>query len=163
MVGWEEIARAHLRPTTIAQQWQRDTTIWPALRQGTRVIVSPGPKSYLDMKYTPSTELGLRWAAFIELRTAYDWDPITYLTGIPEQAVVGVEAALWSETIKNITAAEYLAMPRLPAIAEVAWTPPAGRDWESFRRRIAAHAPRWRLLGVNFYPSPQVDWEPTTP
>jgi hexosaminidase len=163
MVGWEEIARAHLRPTTIAQQWQRDTTIWPALRQGTRVIVSPGPKSYLDMKYTPSTELGLRWAAFIELRTAYDWDPITYLTGVPEQAVVGVEAALWSETIKNITAAEYLAMPRLPAVAEVAWTPPTGRDWESFRRRVAAHAPRWRLLGVNFYPSPQVDWEPAIP
>jgi hexosaminidase len=58
----------------------------------------------------------------------------------------------------NITAAQYLLLPRLPAIAEVGWTAAAGKNWESFRRRIAAHAPRWRLLGMNFYPSPQVDW-----
>ena len=32
------------------------------------------------------------------------------------------------------------------------------RDWASFRVRIAAHAPRWRLLGMNYHPTPQVDW-----
>jgi len=49
-------------------------------------------------------------------------------------------------------------MPRLPAVAEVGWSPANARDWESFRTRIAAHAARWRLLGVNYYPSPQVAW-----
>jgi hexosaminidase len=110
------------------------------------------------MKYTPSTELGLDWAGFVDLRTSYDWDPVTYLQGVPEQSVVGVEAPLWSETVKNITAAQYMIVPRLPAIAELAWTPASGKNWESFRARIAAHAPRWRLLGVNYYPSPEVPW-----
>jgi hexosaminidase len=32
-------------------------------------------------------------------------------------------------------------------------------SWDGFRQRIAGHAARWRLLGVNFYPSPQVDWD----
>ena len=35
----------------------------------------------------------------------------------------------------------------------------SAREWEGFRTRIAAHAPRWRLLGVNYYPSPQIDWQ----
>src|SRR5690606_15014587 len=107
----------------------------------------------------PETELGLNWAGFIELRDAYDWDPAAYIEAITEPDILGVEAPLWSETIRNIGAAQYLAVPRLPAIAEVGWSGQAVRSWEGFRARIAAHAARWRLLGVNFYPSPQVDWE----
>jgi hexosaminidase len=111
------------------------------------------------MKYTPDTELGLTWAAIIELRTAYDWEPLTYLKGVSEQQIVGVEAPLWSETVHNIGSALYLTVPRLPALAELAWSTPEQRQWEGFRQRIAAHAQRWRLLGINFYPSPQVDWD----
>jgi hexosaminidase len=157
MVGWEEVGKARLRQTTIAQQWKSDSALL-ALQQGAKLILSPGEKSYLDMKYTPSTELGLDWAGFVELRTSYDWDPVTFLKGVPEQSVLGVEAPLWTETVKNITAAQYMVVPRLPAIAEVGWSPATARNWESFRTRIAAHAPRWRLLGVNYYPSPQVAW-----
>ncbi len=157
MVGWEEVGKARLRPTTIAQQWKSDSALL-AFKQGAKLLLSPASKTYLDMKYTPSTELGLDWAGFVDLRTSYDWDPVAYLQGVPEQSVVGVEAPLWSETVKNITAAQYMMVPRLPAIAEVAWSPASAKNWESFRARIAAHAPRWRLLGVNYYPSPEVAW-----
>ncbi|CAN5900432.1 beta-N-acetylhexosaminidase [soil metagenome] len=157
MVGWEEVGRARLRSTSRAQQWKSDSASL-ALKQGAMVILSPATKSYLDMKYTPATELGLDWAAIVELRTAYDWDPATYVRGVREQSIAGVEAALWTETVQNITGAEYLIMPRLPAIAEVGWSPESGREWESFRTRLAAHAARWRLLGINYYASPQVAW-----
>jgi len=157
MVGWEEVSKARLRPTTIAQQWKSDSAVM-ALQYGAKLILSPAKKVYLDMKYTPATELGLNWAAHIELRDAYDWDPATYMKGVAERDILGVEAPLWSETIRNVAAAQFLAMPRLPAVAEVGWTPQARRDWGSFRDRVAAHAPRWRLLGVNYYPSPQVSW-----
>jgi hexosaminidase len=156
-VGWDEIGRSRLRPGTVAQMWRADTSLL-AVRQGAKVVMSPATKAYIDMKYTAATELGLAWAALIELRTAYDWDPVTHFTGLTEEGVLGVEAPLWSETIQNIGAALYLAMPRLPALAEVGWTPQAARDWERFRARIAEHAPRWRLLGVNYYASPQVEW-----
>ena len=39
------------------------------------------------------------------------------------------------------------------------WSDAERKDWESFRTRVAAHAPRWRLLGVNYYPTPEVTWE----
>jgi hexosaminidase len=157
MIGWEEITKARIKPTTLAQQWKSDSAT-AALQYGAKLILSPTRKAYLDMKYTPATELGLAWAGFIDVSDAYDWDPALYAPGVTERDIVGVEAPLWSETLSNITAAEYMAMPRLPAIAEVGWTPQASRDWQSFRSRLAAQAPRWRYLGINYYRSPQIPW-----
>lgn len=157
MVGWEEVGKAKLQKGSIAQLWRTDTALL-AVKQGNQLIMSPGPRTYLDMKYTPTTEVGLRWAGFIDLRTAYDWDPSTYAPGLTEQSIIGVEAPLWSETIKNLNAAQYLLVPRLPALAEVAWSAQSQRSWDGFRTRIAEHALRWRLLGINYYASPQVEW-----
>ncbi len=157
MIGWEEVGKAKLRAGSIAQLWRSDTALL-AVKQGNQLIMSPGPRTYLDMKYTATTEVGLKWAGFIELRTAYDWDPATHSAGLSEPSILGVEAPLWSETISNLNAAQYLLVPRLPALAEVAWSPQAQRNWDGFRTRIAAHAPRWRLLGINFFASPQVEW-----
>ncbi|HEY6088854.1 MAG TPA: beta-N-acetylhexosaminidase [Gemmatimonadaceae bacterium] len=157
MVGWEEITKAQLDPSTLAQQWKSDSAT-EALKHGAKLIMSPYRKVYLDMKYARSGELGVSWGGFIEFRDAYDWDPANYIAGVGESNIAGVEAPLWSETARNITAVEFLAMPRLPAVAEVAWTPQQGRDWESFRVRLATHAPRWNLLGVNYYRSPQIPW-----
>jgi hexosaminidase len=157
MIGWEEITKARIRPTTIAQQWKSDSAT-AALKYGAKLILSPSNRTYLDMKYNATTELGLTWAALIDVNDAYNWDPALYLAGVTEQNIVGVEAPLWGETVRNITAAEYLAMPRLVAIAEVAWTPQAGREWQGFRSGVAAHAKRWNYMGINYYRSPQIPW-----
>ena len=110
------------------------------------------------MKYTRATELGLRWAGYKDVKVAYDWDPAMAFKGLGDARVLGLEAPLWSETVRNITAAEFLAVPRLPAIAEVGWSPQSQRGWEDFRRRLAAHGPRWNLMGINFYHSTQIPW-----
>lgn len=157
MIGWEEIANVQLDPSTIVQQWQGDSLAVPVPPQGD-LILSGAKKVYLDMKFTRATELGLRWAGYNDIQVAYDWDPAAAFKGLGNARPIGIEAPLWSETIRNITAAEYLAMPRLPAIAEVAWSPQARREWEEFRVRLAAHGPRWNLMGINFYRSVQVPW-----
>jgi len=157
MVGWEEIAKAQIKPTTIVQQWKSDSAT-AALKYGSKLIMSPSDKAYLDMKYTPATELGLTWAAMIEVNTAYNWDPALYMPGVTEQSIVGIEPPIWGETVRNIAAVEYLAMPRLAALAEVAWTPQVSREWRGFSSRLASHAPRWNYLGVNYYRSPLIPW-----
>jgi hexosaminidase len=111
------------------------------------------------MKYTPDTPLGLDWAGYIEVRDAYEWDPATQIDGVGEAHVLGVEAPLWSETVRTLADVETMTYPRLPAIAEVGWSAVDRRDWESFRQRVAAHAPRWTLRGAAFYRSPQIPWE----
>ena len=158
-VGWEEIAKGRLRPATIAQQWRSDSNAAKnAVAQGAKLLMSPAKRVYIDMKYAATTELGLRWAGIVTLRTTYDWDPATFFSGVGEQSILGVEAPLWSESIRNISAAFYLALPRLPSVAEIGWTPQASRNFESFTERIAAHAPRWRLLGMNYHRSDEVRW-----
>jgi hexosaminidase len=157
MVGWEEINKARLRPSTLVQLWRGDS-LHTTLQPGAKLLLSTAKKMYIDMKYTPTTELGLTWAAIIEVRDAYDWDPGAYAKGVSERDIIGMEAPLWSETIRSITAAEFLAVPRLPTLAEVAWTPQAGRVWSDFRVRLAGQAPRWNFLGINYYRSPQIPW-----
>ena len=148
-VGWEEIGQGRLAATTIAQHWASGHAV-AAAAQGARVILSPAPRVYLDMKYDATTPLGLQWAGFVPVRAAYDWEPATHLPGVGEEALLGVEAALWSETLTTLDDVTYMLLPRLPGVAEVAWSP-AGRDWEAYRRRLAGHGPRWAHMGLAFY------------
>jgi len=158
MIGWEEIAQAKLLPTSVAQVWRSDSALVANQFGGAKLLMSPASRAYFDMKYDDNTELGLKWAGLVDVRTAYDWDPATFFKGIVESNIIGVEAPIWAETVRNITAVEYLALPRLPALAEIGWTPQAIRSWESFKTRVAAHGPRWNFLGLNYYRAPEISW-----
>jgi N-acetyl-beta-hexosaminidase len=158
MVGWDEVAPANLLPTSIVQHWRPKTTPKDAVAKGAKVIMSVANKTYVDMKYDANTSIGLDWAGRIEVKDSYDWDPATAAEGVAESALLGVEAPLWSETLGTINDVEFLAFPRLAAIAEIAWTAQSRRRWEEFRVRLGEQAPRWTALGLNFYRSPQVPW-----
>ena len=159
MIGWGEIAPASLASGTILQHWKKDEAQLHVARGG-KVILSPSSRVYLDMKYDSSTALGLMWAAIIPLRSAYDWEPSTFIPSVGDNAILGVEGPLWSETVEHRSEFEYLAFPRLIAIAELGWSPREARGWNGFRQRLSAHTPRLEALGINFYRSPEVDWRP---
>jgi hexosaminidase len=157
MIGWGETAPAALDRSSVVQHWKADSSAVHAARGGS-VILSPARKVYLDMKYDSATALGLRWAGLVDVRTAYDWEPAGYLPGVPEGAVLGVEAPVWSETLATRPDFEFMLFPRLLAVAELGWSAPAVRGWEGFRARLAAHGPRLSALGVNFYRAPEIPW-----
>lgn len=163
MIGWHDIANATLLPSTQAQYWGTTTsnaTLAAAVANGTKVIMSPANKAYLDMKYNRRTRLGQNWAGYIEVNTAYGWDPGAYLSGVGESSVLGVEGPLWTETIVTSADIEYMAFPRLPALAELAWSPWSTHDVTSFDQRLGAQGPRWKIMGVNYYHSSQISWPP---
>ena len=157
-IGWDEIATAKLVPGTVAQFWAKEENANLAKEQGNQVLMSPAKRAYLDMQYDSTTRLGLHWAAYIELDDAYNWDPASYADGINKPDILGVEAPLWTETIANRSDIEYMAFPRLAAIAEVAWSSPESRSWESFQKRVAIQGKRWDINGIGFYKSPKVIW-----
>ncbi|MEU3273602.1 beta-N-acetylhexosaminidase [Saccharomonospora sp. NPDC006951] len=159
--GWNEITKATPPASAVPQYWATTTEnadVAEAVKRGNKILMSPANKSYLDMKYDANTRLGLQWAGFIEVKDAYEWDPGNHVTGVPERAVFGVEAPLWSETLRTLDDIEFMAFPRLPAVAELGWSPKASHDWDSFSERLAVQGPRWELRGVDFYRSPQIDW-----
>ncbi|WP_137290618.1 hypothetical protein [Natronorubrum halophilum] len=53
---------------------------------------------------------------------------------------------------------EFMLFPRMPAVAELGWSPESRTAWEPFRQRLATQGPRWDVQDVNYYESPQVPW-----
>jgi hexosaminidase len=158
MIGWEEISRARLRKTSIAQHWHDPALARRAVEQGAKLVLSPATNAYLDMKYTSDTRLGTTWAGLTTVRDAYAWDPVTQVPGVDERAILGVEAPVWTETPATRADLDYLVFPRLLGHAEIGWSPREGRSWRRYRSRLATHGPRLRALGVAFYESPEVPW-----
>jgi hexosaminidase len=150
-VGWEEIAQTRLEPGTIVQHWKDPEHAREAVRQGARVLMSPGERTYLDHKYDPTTELGTQWAGHVSVRDAFEWDPETHVEGVTEADVVGVEACLWTETMATFRDVEYMAFPRLLALAEVAATQRAQRSWADFESRLPALLGSLDELGVTYF------------
>ena len=50
----------------------------------------------------------------------------------------GVQATFWTEHVANREYLEYLALPRLMAVAEAGWTPQNKKDFSDFRLRMMA-------------------------
>ncbi|MBL1112421.1 beta-N-acetylhexosaminidase [Streptomyces sp. 110] len=160
-VGWHQLTGAHPAKGAIAQYWGTDGSekeVADAAKAGTRLILSPANRAYLDMKYDANTPLGQNWAGYVEAKQSYDWDPGTYIKGAPESSVLGVEAPLWSETLQTSPQIEYMAFPRLPGIAELGWSPASAHDWDAYKVRVAAQGPRWDAMGIAYYHSPQIPW-----
>jgi hexosaminidase len=171
VMGWAELAGPGTNPPagSVAEYWNPasgtspDTaTAHEAVAKDMKIVMAPATHAYLDQKYAPHTppDLGLSWACNkgCDVDQFYNWDPGSYVTGVTDQNVIGVEGALWSETVRNLREVQYMAFPRLLALAEVGWTAQASREYADFLPRLAAQGPRLTWAGTNFYPTPEVPW-----
>lgn len=170
VIGWQELGASDDLPIgTIGQYWgttepneSGTDLIRSLLDQGGAVIMSPPDVAYLDQVYPDDATLGLDWAGPTDVAEAYDWDPADIFDGVGDDQILGIEAPLWTETISSIEEVEFMAFPRLGAIAEIAWSPaPAdrdARDFEEFGPRLVAFLAHMDALGVNFHRSPDLPW-----
>ena len=158
VLGWDEIALAILKPNSVAQWWANVSNAQKAVSQGAKVLMSPAVKAYMDMQYDSTTPLGLHWAAYIEVDEAYKWDPATSVPGLGKESIIGIEGALWTETITNLDEIEYMVFPRLPGYAEIGWTPSSMRNWEEYKYRLAKQTEYFKAMDINYYPSKRVPW-----
>jgi len=175
LMGWADIAGPGTRVPrgSVAEYWQPASgiTAQEAVRKGMQVVMAPANHAYLDQKYLAGARgnappgLGQTWACPVgcDLNQAYDWDPGGLVAGVTDRNVIGVEGAVWSETLVNLASVDYMTFPRLMALAEVGWSPRTRRSPHSaadasFLRRVAAQGARLMAAGVNFYPSTEVAW-----
>lgn len=162
MTGWAPgIDAVNLTPGTVLQYWSTLTgqgtgTVAAAVAWGAKVVMSPGNRAYLDMQYAPGLP-GQGWAGPTSVQSAYDWDPSGVLEGIQAQDILGIEGCLWSTHLHSLTEAETMLLPRLPGLAEIAWSTLAV-PWDEYKSRLAAQAARWRALGLAYYASPDIAW-----
>ena len=126
---------------------------------GYDIVLAPVTKMYMDMAYNPNPEEpGMNWGDYIELETTYDFIPFDYLKNATDAArlgkdgltdygkrrVRGLEATLFTETVRDPAGIDYLVMPRLLAVAERAWAPdPAWATEPDAVKAAALHRTAW--------------------
>jgi len=161
IVGWDEILEGGLAPNATVQSWRGMAGAIAAATADHDVISSPTSHCYLDYPQGPE-EPDYGWMGRTTLAQVYTFEP-TPAGLTPEQAarVLGLEGNLWTEQAPQIRA-EWQLFPRLCAIAEIGWTPAAGRTWSDFQRRMQGQYPRLDALGVNYYITPPVLVTPET-
>ncbi|XBH21120.1 family 20 glycosylhydrolase [Jonesiaceae bacterium BS-20] len=156
---WHEGAGADLPPGTQLQYWTHDSNQENLSKAfdipAVSFIASPAKHAYLDLKPVKDFPLGLTWAGLVNLETAFDWDPVQAIP-VPGHLISGVEACLWTETIRSIDDITTMLLPRLPAVASVAWG--STGSFERFTDAIANHARLWQDQEIVFYRDPAVTW-----
>jgi len=151
VMGWEDISAATLKKGSIVQHWTSAKVAIKGIEQGAKVVLSPAPKTYLDMKYDSASRIGLTWAGHTSVDSAYVWQPLEVIKGVSKKDILGIESPLWSETAVTMDDIEYLAFPRIIGHAELGWSDPNVLTWVSYRKRMRSHRTRLDLLKVNYY------------
>ena len=150
IIGWDEILEGGLAPNAKVMSWLGEEGGIKAAQQHHEVVMAPYPKYYLDYWQADPDSEPLAMGGPTLLRTMYEYNPIPEVL-TPEEAryIIGVEGCVWTEYMPTPARVEYMAWPRMCAIAEAGWTK-AGKDWDGFTRRLETHLGRLDRLDVGY-------------
>ncbi len=156
LVGWNEILEGGLAPGATVMSCQGTKGGIAAARAGQDVVMTPNSHTYFDHYQSANRAAEpLAIGGFTSLEKVYRWEPVpAQLDSIAARRVLGAQGQLWTEYILNPKHAEYMAFPRLVALAEVVWTPVARRDYGDFQSRLPRHLARLDALDVGYRPLP---------
>lgn len=117
--------------------WRGEAGGIKAAQLGNNVIMTPNTYCYLDY-YQENPEFApLAIGGFISLEQVYDYEPIPEaLTAEEAKHIMGIQGNIWGEYVATIEKFEYMAFPRLLAIAEVAWSQLENKNRELFISRL---------------------------
>lgn len=151
MIGWDEILEGGLAPDATVMSWRGYAGGIAAAQQGHDVVMTPTSYCYFDYYQSRNPDEPLAIGGYLPLDRVYRFEPIPdALT--PEQAkhILGVQANLWTEYITTEDQVEYMVLPRMCALAEVAWTARQKKDYDRFVNRVVAHFKTLSFKGYNY-------------
>lgn len=138
MIGWDEILEAGVTPNSIVMSWRGTEGGIKAAKQGNRAIMAPSTYCYLDYYQSEDRENEpLAWGGHLPLKKVYSFNPFEGLSESEKDYILGVQGNLWTEYIPEIKQAQYMLLPRLAALCEVAWTSERG-GYDDFIERLPA-------------------------
>jgi hexosaminidase len=153
LVGWDEILEGGLAPNAVVMSWRGIQGGIAAASQGHDVVMTPGSHTYFDHYQADRAVEPLAIGGFLPIDTVYSYEPVpAELAPAFIQHILGAQAQVWTEYIEGPKNVEYMAYPRMCALAEVLWTPRDKKDFADFSNRLTAHLARLDALDVNYRP-----------
>jgi hexosaminidase len=154
LVGWDEILEGGLAPGATVMSWRGTQGGIDAARAGHDVIITPTSHTYFDYYQSRNTTgEPLAIGGFLPLETVYAFDPVpAEMEPESRSRVLGAQGQLWTEYLPGPKQVEYMAFPRLTALAEVLWSPPERRNFSDFSVRLEEYLRRLAILDVAYRP-----------
>ncbi|NDV59539.1 family 20 glycosylhydrolase [Bacteroides sp. 519] len=144
LIGWDEILEGGMSKSATMMWWRTwaKKAVHEATAQGNEVILTPNSHYYFDYQQDYST-----------LRKLYEFQPLPKgLSAEETKLVKGLQANVWAEWIPSRKRQDYMTMPRMFALSEVAWSQDKDLNWDNFYQRLLAHYPRMDAMGINYRP-----------
>ncbi|MCG7753150.1 beta-N-acetylhexosaminidase [Flavihumibacter cheonanensis] len=149
LIGWDEILEGGLAPNAVVMSWRGEAGGIEAAKQRHDVIMTPNNYVYFDyFQGKPALE-PMAIGGYLTLQKVYSYEPIpASLTAEEAKHIKGVQANVWTEYISSADKVEYMTLPRMAAIADIAWTSHP-KDWNDFTQRLEAQYDRYRFWNYN--------------
>ncbi|GAB3659102.1 beta-N-acetylhexosaminidase [Echinicola sediminis] len=156
LLAWDEMADAGLpNDKSILFWWRHDQKgqFHKLLENNIPTVICPRIPFYFDFVQQDSDQYGRKWAGeYNTLETVYTFAEGNY--NVPESKkhlILGVQGALWTETVTDEDRLDYLTFPRMAALSESAWTAPEQKDFEGFTQRLEGHLKLYKKAALYFF------------
>ena len=150
IIGWDEILEGGVAPNATVMSWRGTKGGIEAAKQKHNVIMTPNTYYYLDYYQANPAKEPLAIGGYLPIEKVYEYNPTAELSPEEQKYILGVQGNVWTEYMPNPQQVEYMTFPRATAIAEVAWVPSGGKNFEDFATRLKEHVKRLDYLKVNY-------------
>lgn len=151
LLGWDEILEGGLSPTASVMSWRGIQGGIDAAKAGHNVVMTPGTPVYFDHYQAEASTEPMTIGGLNTLQNVYDYEPLpSELTDEQNKFILGAQGNIWTEYIADPSRVEYMAYPRVCALAEVVWSAKSQKNYPDFMRRLSKHIERLANKNVNF-------------
>lgn len=150
MIGWDEVLEGGVSQTATIMSWRGTKGGIEAAKKGNKVIMSPNSHCYFDKYQSKKTTTEpLAIGGYLPVSKVYDFDPLLGLNQEERKNIIGLQANLWTEYIKDFNHLQYMTLPRLAALAELGWTY-GEKNEDEFITRLKQFTKRYDALGYHY-------------
>ena len=153
IIGWDEILEGGLSPNATVMSWRGEAGGIAAAQQNHNVIMTPSNGGlYLDQLQGKLNLEPLSIGGYDPLSRVYSYNPIPSVLNPDQQKfILGVQANLWTEYIATENKVQYMILPRMLALSEVAWSPLANKNYLDFANvRLPSHLAGFEKNGFEY-------------
>jgi hexosaminidase len=152
IIGWDEILEGGLAPNATIMSWRGTEGGIASANLHHDAIMTPHMYLYFDygQTNTPDKE-PLAMGGGNTPEHVYNYEPVPVeLSADVKKYIIGVQANLWTEYIKDSEHVEHMLLPRIGSLAEIQWTMPEKKDYKTFEPRLINMMKLYDRLGYNY-------------
>lgn len=150
IIGWDEILQGGLPERASVMSWRGREGGIEASAAGHDVVMTPGKYCYLDHYQGKPDSEPLAIGGYLPLDSVYSFDPLKGIDLSHSKHIVGAQANIWTEYIPTQQHLEYMAFPRLCAMAEILWSPKRKHNYVDFIERMDQHYLRLDKKNIHY-------------